>query len=209
MMNLFRVFSDAPANCTHSFLGLHPWFQYLNLNPSDCSINLDLTQSSNWNQLWLIGIVILDDLLIIAGAVAVGFIIYGAIRYVTSQGEPENVKAAQNTIFSAIIGLIIALIATNAVNFIGNQLGGSVGANGLPQIVANASLVQTILNIVFGLIGAIALLMIVIGGFKYVTSGGDSAKVNSAKNTIFYSLIGLAVSVFAFTIVNFIIVKLH
>lgn len=201
------IFSDAPKHCVHQFLGLIPWFQYLNLN-NDCSINIDLTKAANWNQLWLIGIALLDDLLRVAGAVAVAFVIYGAIRFITSQGEPDNIKGAQSTILNALVGLVIALVAISVVNFIGNQLGGTATASGLPNISANGGAVQTILNIVFGLIGAISLLMIVIGGFKYVTSSGDSARVNSAKNTILYSVIGLVISVLAFAIVNFILIQL-
>ena len=206
MIPIISFFGDAPANCVHSFLGLIPWFQYLNLNP-DCSINLDLAQSGNWPQLWLIGIALLDDLLRVAGAVAVAFVIYGAIRYITSQGEPENVKAAQSTILSAIIGLVIALISTSVINFIGNRLGGSGSTNGLPNIIADSSTVSNVLDIVYSIIGAVSLLMIVLSGFKYVTSGGDSSNLNSAKNTILYSVIGLAVSIFAFAITNFILLQ--
>jgi hypothetical protein len=84
MMPILSFFADAPANCTHSFLGMIPWFQYLNFtsdSTSNCVINIDLTKAANWNQLWLIGIALLDDLLRVAGAIAVGFLIYGAIKY--------------------------------------------------------------------------------------------------------------------------------
>ena len=212
MVPLISKFANAPAYCVHQFLGLIPWYQYLTFTPGTCNIDLNLAQTGstapNWDQIWLIGIAVLDDLLRVAGAVAVIFIIYGGIRYITSQGQPENVKGAQATLLAAIIGLVIALVSTDAVNFIGNQLGGTVGASGLPEIAANQSLIQTILDIVFSIIGAISLLMIVLSGFKYVTSGGNSEKASNAKNTLLYSLIGLAISVFAFVIVNFILIKL-
>ena len=214
MMPFLFTFASAPAQCVHDFLGLIPWFQFLNLTPyPDCSVNsstYDLTNGSQgtWNQLWLVGIALVDDLLRIAGFIAVAMIIYGAIRYLTSQGEPENIKGAQSTILNAIIGLVIALIAINVVSYLGNQLGGTVGPNGIPVVTADGSFLTNILNIVDGLIGTICLLMITLGGFKYVTSGGDSGRVNSAKNTILYALIGLAISIFAFIIVNFLILKL-
>ena len=47
--------------------------------------------------------------------------------------------------------------------------------------------------------------MIIWGGIKYVTSGGDSAGVTSAKNTILYAVIGLVVALLAYTLVNFVL----
>jgi len=53
--------------------------------------------------------------------------------------------------------------------------------------------------------GSISVIMIAIGGFKYVTSLGESQAVAKAKDTILYSIIGLAVSILAFAIVNFVV----
>jgi hypothetical protein len=47
--------------------------------------------------------------------------------------------------------------------------------------------------------------MLIIGGIKYVVSGGDSKKVTDAKNTVLYAIIGLVIAVFAYAIVNFVI----
>jgi hypothetical protein len=85
---------------------------------------LDLSNPQNWSQLWLIGIVVFEDLLRIAGIVAVGYVIYGGINYQTSQGEPENTHRARQTITNAMIGVVIAVLGSAAVNFIGNRLGG-------------------------------------------------------------------------------------
>ena len=56
--------------------------------------------------------------------------------------------------------------------------------------------------------GVASVFMIMIGGFKYMTSTGDSAKVNSAKDTILYAIIGLIVTVFAQSIVTFVLTRL-
>ena len=71
----------------------------------------------------LIGLAILDDLIRIAALVAVGFVIYGGIQYVTSQGSPDQTKQAQQTIINALIGLVLAILASSIVAFIGNRLG--------------------------------------------------------------------------------------
>ena len=68
--------------------------------------------------------------------------------------------------------------------------------------------IQDIINIILFILGAVAVIMIIIGGFRYVTSGGDSGAVSSAKNTILYAVIGLVVAILAYAIVNFVITSL-
>lgn len=72
----------------------------------------------------LVLLVIIDDLLRIAALVTIGFVLYGSIRYITSQGNPENTASAQSTIINALVGLVIAIIAIGFVSFISSQLGG-------------------------------------------------------------------------------------
>lgn len=64
------------------------------------------------------------------------------------------------------------------------------------------SLIQQVINLLLFIIGTVAVIMIVIGGIKYTTSNGDSNRVTSAKNTVLYSVIGLAVAILASVIVN-------
>lgn len=77
--------------------------------------------------------------------------------------------------------------------------------NSLPHTDASSSTLKTILNIVFAVIGALALLMIVVAGFRYVISSGEPAKVAEIKNQILYALIGLIVIAMAGAIVNFVL----
>jgi hypothetical protein len=72
----------------------------------------------------LIGLAILDDLIRIAALVAVGYVIYGGIQYVTSQGSPDATGKAQQTIINALIGVVLATLAASIVNLIGTRLGG-------------------------------------------------------------------------------------
>ena len=65
--------------------------------------------------------------------------------------------------------------------------------------------IQIIVNVLLFVIGAVAVVMIIIGGIRYVTSDGDSSRITSAKNTILYSVIGLIIALLAFALVNFII----
>jgi hypothetical protein len=64
---------------------------------------------------------------------------------------------------------------------------------------------RIITNILLFLIGAISVIMLVIGGFRYVTSNGEASAVTSAKNTILYALIGVIVAILAYAAVDFVI----
>lgn len=64
---------------------------------------------------------------------------------------------------------------------------------------------QTVTNILLFIIGAVAVVMLVIGGIRYTVSGGDSAQVTSAKNTILYAIVGIVVAILAYAAVNFVI----
>lgn len=75
----------------------------------------------------------------------------------------------------------------------------------LPQTTAGPDKITAITTIVFTIIGAISLLMITIGGFRYIISEGDPQGVSKAKGTIIFALIGLLVSISAVSIVTFVI----
>ena len=68
--------------------------------------------------------------------------------------------------------------------------------------------IKNVGNIIVFITGAISVLMIIIGGLRYVTSGGDQGGITSAKNTILYAVIGLIVSVMAYAIVNFVLTNI-
>ena len=85
----------------------------------------ELVETFKWKDggdLTLIALGLLDMALRISAFVAVGFMMYGAIQYITSDGQPDKTKEAQQTIINALIGLIIALIATASVSFLGRTL---------------------------------------------------------------------------------------
>ncbi len=67
------------------------------------------------------------------------------------------------------------------------------------------STVVRILNVIVGVVGVIAVAVIIIGGIFYAISQGDAAKITRAKNTILYGVVGLVISLLAFAIVNFVL----
>lgn len=67
------------------------------------------------------------------------------------------------------------------------------------------SIVGSVINILSIVVGAASVIVIIIGGIRYVVSGGDSAGVQGAKNTILYAIVGLVVALFAQVIVRFVL----
>lgn len=65
-----------------------------------------------------------------------------------------------------------------------------------------SELIIRIINIALGLVGIVSVLFLVIGGYKYITSGGDTEQIESAKGTIMNALIGLAIVLLALMIVR-------
>lgn len=70
---------------------------------------------------------------------------------------------------------------------------------------AVSDIVQSIISIFAWGLGILAVIFIMYGGFKYVTSGGDSSKVTSARNTILFAIIGLVIAAVAQPLVNYVI----
>ena len=66
-------------------------------------------------------------------------------------------------------------------------------------------LLADIINIISVIVGIVAVIMIIYGGFKYITSGGDSGNVTGAKNTILYAIVGLIIVALAQFIVKFVL----
>lgn len=73
------------------------------------------------------------------------------------------------------------------------------------DLFGDTGVFKQVTNTILYIVGIIAVIMLIIGGIKYVISGGDSKKVTDAKNTVLYAIIGLVIAFLAFAIVNFVI----
>ena len=65
--------------------------------------------------------------------------------------------------------------------------------------------IKTVVNVLLFLLGAVAVIMIIIGGIGQATSNGDAQAVKSAKDVVLYAVIGLVVAILAYAIVNFVL----
>lgn len=85
--------------------------------------------------------------------------------------------------------------------------GGAASARGDDQpavLFGDGGIFAQITNVMLFIIGAISVIMIIIGGLRYILSGGDSANVSAAKNTILYAIVGIIVALLAYAAVSFI-----
>ncbi len=73
------------------------------------------------------------------------------------------------------------------------------------DLFGQSGVFKTITNVLLFLIGAISVIMLIIGGIRYVVSGGDSSAVQAAKNTILYAIVGVVVALLAYAVVNFVV----
>ena len=73
------------------------------------------------------------------------------------------------------------------------------------EIFVDGGIFQTIVNTLLFLVGAISVIMLIIGGIRYVVSSGDQNAVQGAKNTILYAIVGIIVAFLAYGIVRFVV----
>jgi hypothetical protein len=106
---------------------------------------------------------------------------------------------------SVLSGILYGLlkIGDAQVNFPGCHNGKC--STGLPTVAASSGALKTILQIGFGVIGGVALIIIIISAMSFITSGGDEQKVKQARETLLYALIGLAVCVSAELVVTYVL----
>jgi len=72
-----------------------------------------------------------------------------------------------------------------------------------------SNLATTIINIFSLIVGIVSVIVIIVAGLRYIVSGGESANVQGAKNTILYAVVGLVIVIFAQTIVKYVVTKLQ
>lgn len=105
------------------FLGFPTWYKYLKGQSGIDKNNVSQKDTcqpvlGSINSIYGIIAAVIEILLRIASLVAIGFVVFGGIKYTLSQGAPDKTKEAQSTIINALIGLVIAIIATALVNFV-------------------------------------------------------------------------------------------
>jgi len=114
--------------------------------------------------------------------------------------------------FALVFGLGLILVPATNVGAAVNALGDACAANPNSVVCKNkgdsaGDVVKTVVNVLLYVIGVISVLMIIIGGIMYATSAGEAGRIKTAKDTILYAIVGLAVAFFAFAIVNWVLTQ--
>jgi len=112
-------------------------------------------------------------------------------------------------------GLVFAQTAQEQINaglcsganfeFTEDPSGAACASNDSTDKVNN--LIRTVVNFLSFIVGVVAVIMIIFGGLRYITSGGNDTSITSAKNTILYAIIGLIIVALAQVIVQFVLRK--
>ena len=118
MLNVISNTQLSLTGCTStsaSFFSFPTWYEYLSCSGTN-------PQITNINDVWLIVLAIINILLHVAAMIAVFLIIYGGIKFMTSQGNPDQINKAKGTILSAVVGLIICVLADVTISFIAGSI---------------------------------------------------------------------------------------
>lgn len=108
---------DSSAGCNQRLLTFPAWYRGL-LN-ADCDIKQpDSTKGGISTFIWTIVLNVIELMLQLVGYIAVGFIIVGGFKFLTSVGSPDGIAKSRKTITNAVVGLIISLFSVAIVNVI-------------------------------------------------------------------------------------------
>ena len=121
------------------------------------------------------------------------------------------IKKVFSTLFAIWVTTALALavaISVPSFAFNGTIGGGADAARGNDQpanLVGNSGVFQTITNVLLYVLGAVSVIMIIIGGLRYVVSGGNASNVTAAKNTILYAIVGIIIALLSYAIIRFVL----
>jgi|GEM_PF-2993754 hypothetical protein len=129
-------------------------------------------------------------IIVLIQTLSVIFLVIAGIQYITSLGDPEKTQKAKTQALYSILGLILASSAFLIIGIV------SFAPSMTPTItiLAVTNLIRPYLSAVLGLMGFIATIYIVIGGYNYISSQGDEQAVSTAKKQILYAIIGLVIA---------------
>lgn len=96
-----------------------------------------------------------------------------------------------------------------ACSAVGASSGGKCDQDKLDESSSSLTkILNRIIDVLSIIVGIIAVVMVIISGFKFITSGGDSGQITSAKHTLIYAIVGLIIVALAQTIVKFVLSKI-
>lgn len=143
---------------------------------------------------------------------AVVMVIFSGLRMMTSQGNEEAITVARSSLQWSVLGLILAMFALVIVYAVGTYIGAKdpnaasyVGNNRVLNPLLDTTFLGLLTTLITGflsVVGLLAFLMIAIGGFRYITSGGNEEQAESGKKTLQWAIMGLVAILLAYVLVQ-------
>ncbi len=131
-LQLFAAVHKAGETCSFNntisdFLGFPHWYQYLpgtyvSVDSSKNAATVCNPSLQNLSDIWLIAAAIIEILVRLAAIAAIGYVIYGGIMYITSEGNPEKTGKAKQTIVNALVGLMLSVFAASIIAFLAGSI---------------------------------------------------------------------------------------
>ena len=144
--------------------------------------------------------------MLIIGLIALLMIVLQGMRYALSQGNPEKTAQAKNGIIYSLVGVLVAFSSWGLVQFVLGRL--VVDPDPSQPGPAVGGLLGSIIGIIVFIVGVISIIMVIVGGYKYIFSQGNSDKAAQARATIIYALVGVVISIMAGPILAWVLGRL-
>ncbi len=143
------------------------------------------------------------------GTATIIYVMFSGFRFIISQGNSEDVETAKRALQWSLSGLAVMLLSY--VLIVATRT--FFGVKAIPEsnnpvltnpIAANTfdDLYLVFINGFFGIVGILAVLMIVINGVRYMTAGGNDEQAESAKSGLQYAVGGVIIVILAYVLVR-------
>ncbi|MBU0727866.1 hypothetical protein KKA95_04245 [Patescibacteria group bacterium] len=133
-------------------------------------------------------------------ALAIFFVVLGALFYIASAGDEDRIAQGKEMIFGSLIAIAIVLLSGVLIRTLHKPAEGSTGALAeVPDVIGNAT------NILIGIIGSFTILMLIYAAFLYLTGRGEVEKIEKASRAMRYAIYGLIIGALAYSITNIVI----
>ncbi|MEI6228509.1 MAG: hypothetical protein WCP11_00560 [Candidatus Saccharibacteria bacterium] len=122
----------------------------------------------------------------------------------TKQSPKNNTVIISTAIILSVMTLLLP-VAAGAANPLQEGVLSAKSPSQPSNLFGIDGIFTTITSTLLFAIGALSVIMIIVGGIRYVVSGGKEANVTKAKNTILYAIIGLVVAMLAYAMISFVL----
>ena len=157
-----------------------------------------------WNDLPTLLTAVLTSLQSFIVILAIIMIVIGGFMYIMSAGDDGRMTTGKHIVLGALVGLALGIAAPAFLRQIADILGWSA-ATLPPGVGTSLTLIEiatNVLNFLLSVVGIVALIMLVVGAFMYLTAAGDESRIDTGKSIVKYSIIGITVALVALVLVR-------